>query len=165
MLAKTPHTFLSLLIISILLISFTTPAYKVNFLGTWVLNVEKSELGPFGIRGSASKIVVDQKTDAITITKTAANSDGSPAIATETLGNDEKEVETQVSATAKKKSILKWSADGNAFTITFTVSTESTSIKGTETWGLGADGKTLILQRLLNLDQGDVSTKVVYDKQ
>ncbi|MEO7531035.1 MAG: hypothetical protein ABIS69_06480 [Sediminibacterium sp.] len=166
---KTSHKFLSFLFVSVLLFSFTKPVYQANFSGTWTLNEGKSELGQFGARGSASKIVVDQKADGVSVSRTSTGFDGNATTTSEILANDGKESETTVFGTAKKKSSLKWAADGNNLTITFTIvidrGGQTTELKGTETWSLGSDGKTLALQNALSTPQGDISTKAVYDKQ
>jgi hypothetical protein len=165
---KTSYKFLSLLLVAVLLFSFTKPVYQTNFSGTWALNEGKSELGQFGARGVASKFVVDQKTDGISITRTITGFDGNASDVSENLVEG-KESETTVFGTAKKKSILKWAADGSSFTINATTvvdrNGQSFEFKTTEIWGLSADGKLLTLQNTFSSAQGEVSTKVVYDKK
>ncbi len=158
-----------LLVATTFLFAFTGPkTYQANFSGTWSLNEGKSELGQFGSRGAASKIVIDQKTDGISITRTITGFDGTASDVPETLVEG-KESETTVFGTAKKKSVLKWAADGNTFTIVtntvFERNGQSFEIKGVETWSLSADGKTLMMQNALTTPQGDVSTKAAYDKK
>ncbi|MDB5209876.1 MAG: hypothetical protein JWQ30_703 [Sediminibacterium sp.] len=165
---KTSNKFLSLLVVSALLFSFTKPVYQTNFSGTWALNEGKSELGQFGGRGAASKIVVDQKADVVTTTRTITGFDGTTSDVTENL-SEGKESETTMFGTAKKKSVLKWAADGNTFTIASNTSIDrngqSFEFKGSETWSLAADGKTLTLQNTFSSPNGDIITKAVYDKK
>jgi hypothetical protein len=160
---------LSLLVVSTLLFSFTKPVFQTNFSGTWALNEGKSELGQFGARGAANKIIVDQKDGAVTVTRNATGFTGEATSSTEALATDGKEVETTVFNGAKKKSSLKWAADGQTFTITygilFEANGQSFELKGTETWSLGADGKSITLQNAMTTPQGDITTKAVYDKQ
>jgi hypothetical protein len=66
----------SLLVVSAFVCAFTQPAAVTNFSGTWALNEGKSELGQGGGRGVASKIVAEQKADAISLTKTSKNFQG-----------------------------------------------------------------------------------------
>jgi hypothetical protein len=145
------------------------PFYQTNFSGTWVLNESKSEMGQFGGRGIARKIVVAQKADAVTFSKTATNFNNEEATTDETLTFDGKESETTVFGAAKKKSTLKWSADGSGFTVNYNIAFERNGqtfdLKGVETWSLGADGKTLLLQTTFTSPQGETITKVLYDKQ
>lgn len=57
---------------------------------------------------------------------------------------DGKESETTVFGNSKKKSLVKWSDDGQMLTISYTILFErngqTSEIKGTETWGLTKDG-------------------------
>ncbi len=159
----------SLLILGAFLCSFMPlPKAQTDFSGTWKLNDSKSELGQFGGRGVASKIVIDQKADAIGLTKTAASFDGGENTTTETLAFNGKESEITVFGAAKKKSTLKWDADGKTMTVSYSISIErdgqSFDIKGTETWSLDADGKTLTVKTAMSTPQGDIETKAVYNK-
>jgi len=157
---------LSALVLSTILFSFTS--FQPNFTGTWKLNESKSDLGQFGARGAASKIVIDQKADAISITKTAASFDGGETTNTETLLFSGAESETTVFGSAKKKSILKWSADGNTMTVSYGIAIErngqSFDLKGTESWALSADGKTITISTAMTTPQGELNTKAVYEK-
>jgi hypothetical protein len=169
MFKKTSNKFFSLLVISAFLFSFTKPVYQANFSGSWTLNEGKSDLGQFGARGVSSKIVVDQKADGVTTTRSSTNFQGEAVTTTETLTNDGKESESTVFGAAKKKSTLKWAADGQTLTISYSIALDrggqTMELKGSETWSLGADGKTLTMQTALSTPQGDISTKAVYDKQ
>lgn len=170
MLTSTLKRTLPLLMISVWLFSFSTPKiYQANFSGTWTLNEGKSELGQFGARGAASKIVVDQKTDDVTVIRNSIGFQGEALSTTETLTADGKSSETTFFGSAKKKSTMKWAADGQSFTVTFSISMDRGGqpfdLTGTETWWLGSDGKTLTLQNALTTPQGDISMKALYDKQ
>jgi hypothetical protein len=166
MLMKTSHKFLSLLFVSVLLFSFTKPVYQANFSGTWALSQTKSDLGQFGGRGVATKIIVDQKADGVTTTKTTPGfNGGDPLTTTETLSNDGKETETTVFNTAKRKSTLKWAGDGNTFAVTYSVAFGQGEFKGTENWALNADGKELTITTNISSQQGEITLKAVYDKQ
>jgi hypothetical protein len=149
--------------------SFTgVSVYQSNYSGTWVLNEGKSELGQMG-RAAPSKIVIDQKTDAISITKTQMGMDGSPANTTEVL-SDGKEVESSVfNGNAKRKATLKWAADGNTFTVkantAISANGNTFDISSVESWSLGADGKTMTMSNAITTPQGEILLKCVYDKQ
>ena len=80
---------LLLLMVSTVLFSFSLPEkYQTNFTGNWTLNEGKSELGQFGARGAASKIVVDQKTNDITVSRASTGFQGEALNSTETLTAD-----------------------------------------------------------------------------
>lgn len=133
------------------------------------MNEGKSELGQFGARGASGKVVIEQKADAVSFTKTSASFTGEEVTATETLTSNGKESETTVFGTAKKKSTLQWAADGKTFTITFSIVFErngqSFNLNGIETWSLYAEGKSLSVQTALTTPQGDITTKAAYDKK
>ncbi|MES2331774.1 MAG: hypothetical protein V4539_19360 [Bacteroidota bacterium] len=167
MLTKTTSRFLSILIASVLLFSFTKPVYQANFSGTWALNTGKSELGQFGARGVATKIVVDQKADGVTTNKTTAGFNGGADLVTaEALTNDGKEVESTVfNGNGKRKAALKWAADGNTFTITYSISFGQGELTGSENWSMSADGKQMTVTNTGNFGGNEFVTKAVYDKQ
>jgi hypothetical protein len=140
-----------------------------NFSGTWALNEGKSEFGQFGSRGAPSKIVVDQKADAIAIDRTGSNFQGETVTSTESLGFDGKEVESTFLGSAKKKSSMKWAADQQSFTVGYNIlfgqGDRTFELKGTETWTVSADGKTLTIGNAGSTSQGEFSNKMVFDKQ
>ena len=159
-----------LLVIAAFLCSFMNiPAAQTDFSGNWSLNEGNSELGQYGTRFATLKIVIEQKADAISLTKTATSITGEAVTTTETLTSDGKESESTVFGTSKKKSTLKWAEDGKTFTVTFSLtldfSGQTYDLTGVETWSIGADGKSISLQTALSTPQGDVNTKAVYDKQ
>ena len=161
---------LLLCMVSAVLFSFSLPAkYQANFSGSWTLNEGKSDLGQFGARGAASKIVIDQKTEDVTITRTSTGFQGETLNTTETLTADGKPSESTFLGSAKKKSTMKWAADGQSFTVSASISMErngqSFDMTGSETWSLGADGKTFTLQNSLTTPQGEFKTTALYDKQ
>ncbi len=161
-----------------LLILFIVPAFLLsfknikadhaNFSGDWSLNEGKSDLGQFGPY-APRKIKVEQKDDAITISKTAPSFTGEDVTTTETLSFDGKETESTVFGTSKRKASAKWSDDGKTLTITYDLmldfNGQTTEIKGTETWALADSGKTLASQNNSSSSFGDIAAKGVYEKQ
>ena len=116
------------------------------------------------------KIKAEQKADALSITKTSPGFDGGgEMIASETLSFDGKEVETNIApGSSKRKASAKWSDDGQTLTITYTLmldfNGETTEVKGTETWALSNDGKTLTTTNTSTSSFGDNTYKGVYEK-
>lgn len=159
---KMSGKLLSAVIVSALLCSFTF--LQVSFSGTWSLNESKSELGQFGARVAATKMVVDQKADGITITRTTNGSD-----AAETLVDGKEAESTVFNGMGKRKSTIKWTADRNGFSINANTALDrngqTMEIKSAETWSLSADGKVLTIQNNISTPQGDITTKAVYEKQ
>jgi hypothetical protein len=165
--------FLALLVVPALMLSLAVMPEKSKFGGSWKLNESKSELGEFGGRFSPKKIKVEQKDDAITIAKTVPGfNGGEDQVRTETLTFDGKATESTNTGgfgTSKRKATIKWSADEKSFVITQTTVFEGQDgpieINGTETWTLGADGKTLTAQTNSTSPQGEFTVKAVYDKE
>lgn len=159
---------LTLLVAPAFLLAFSVKSDHANFSGEWKLNESKSELGQFG-RFAIRVIKTEQKDDAITISRTFTNFNGEDMTTSETLTYDGKESETTIFETSKKKATAKWSDDGKTLTIDYTLlldfNGQTNEIKGTETWTLSEDGKSLTVQNNSSSPQGDFSTKAVYDKQ
>lgn len=160
----------ALLVAPAILLSFAFIPARTDFSGQWKLNESKSEFGDFGARLAAKSIKVEQKDDAITIAKTSTNRQGEDVTRSETLTFDGKEVEsTGGFGNSKRKSTAKWSDDGKTlvinYTLTFERNGETNEIKGTETWTVSDDGKTLSLKTDSSSPQGEFSTTAVYDKQ
>ncbi|MBS1622221.1 MAG: hypothetical protein JST10_14570 [Bacteroidetes bacterium] len=161
---------ISLLVVPALLLSFTFIADKANFSGDWKLNEGKSEFGQRGARFATKALKVDQKADAIVISKTSASFQGGDDVTTtETLTFDGKEVEGKGFGNSVKKSTLKWAADEQSFTITSNTTMdrngETMTFASTETWSLSDGGKTLTLTSTRTTQQGEMTTKAVYEKQ
>ncbi len=161
MIIRNIKTALTLLAVSSVFFAFTIA--QTDYSGTWKLNEGKSELGQFGARSAASKIVIEQKTGAVTVTRTLATMD-----VTESLVEG-KEVETTGFNNAKKKATLKWAGDGQTFVVNGVILLEmngqSFELTTVENWSISADGKTLTLQTTVTTPQGEFSSKGVYDKQ
>jgi hypothetical protein len=163
---KSFRGILALLIAPAFLVSFTQPADRANFSGEWKLNEGKSELGDFGGRFAPRTIKVEQKDDAITISKTAPSFQGGENTTTETLSFDGKVSETTAFGNSTKKSTAAWSADGQTLTISYTIVFErdgqTSEFKGTETWTL-KDG-ALSLVTVSSSPRGENTMKAIYDK-
>ena len=166
--AAISRKLLTLLIAPAFLFAFTTKAYRSNFSGEWKLNESKSDLG--AMAQFATKAIKTQQNDnSIAISRTAPSFDGGDATTSETLGFDGKEVESTVFGNSKRKASAKWSDDGNALTVNYILNLDfngqTFDVKGTETWTLSSDGKTLTVQTNAASPQGDITAKAVYDKQ
>ena len=162
--------FLSVLIVSAILFSFNTKPDYANFSGSWTLNEGKSDFGQRGARFATKAIKVEQKEDAITISRTTPNFQGGDDVTTtETLGFDGKEVTGTGFGGSTRKSSIKWSEDGQTFIIssntTMDRNGQTFTFSGTETWTLGDGGKSIMITSVRTTQQGEVTTKAAYDKQ
>ena len=161
---------LPFLVVPALLLSFTFLPGRVNFSGAWTLNEGKSDFGQRGARFATKTIKVEQKDDAISISRTTPSFQGGDDVTTtETLGFDGKEVSGTGFGGSTRKSTLKWSDDGQTFVISSTTTMDRNgqtfTFSGTETWALGDGGKSLTVTSVRTTQQGEVTTKAAYDKQ
>jgi hypothetical protein len=160
-------TVYSLLIPVVLLLSFTTIADRANFSGDWKLDESKSELGEFGGRVARS-LKVDQKDNAIVITRTTPGFNGGDPVTTAiTLTYDGKVTESEGFNGSKRKSTAGWSADGSTLTINNTITFErdgqTNEFKSTETWTVTKDGSLSVVAHS-NSPRGESTTKAIYKK-
>ncbi|HVT86092.1 MAG TPA: hypothetical protein VHD35_12885 [Chitinophagaceae bacterium] len=170
MLTSFAKKLIAFVTIPALLLSFTFLADKANFSGDWKLNEGKSDFGQRGARFATKELKVEQKDDAITISRTTPSFQGGDDVtSTETLTFDGKEVTGTGFGNSTRKSSLKWADDGKSFTITSNTTMDRNgqtfSFSATETWTLEDGGKSLTVTTTRTTQQGDVTTKAVYDKQ
>lgn len=157
-------TFYSLLIPALFLLSFTKIIERANFSGDWKLNESKSELGDFS-GFVARSLKVEQKDNAITITRTTPGFNGGDPVTTSvTLSYDGKITESEGFGGSKRKTTAKWSDDGSALvvnnTITFERDGETNEFKSTETWTT-KDGSLSVVTHS-NSPRGETTTKAIY---
>ena len=157
-------TFYSLLIPVVFLLSFTKITDRPNFSGDWKLDESKSELGDFGGRVARS-LKVEQKDNAITITRTTPGfNGGDPVTSSVTLSYDGKVTDSEGFGGSKRKSTAKWSDDGSTLTVDNTITFErdgqTNEFKSTETWTT-KDGLLSVVTHS-NSPRGESTTKAIY---
>ncbi len=162
----SPVIFVAL--VAFLSFSFISKSTRVDFSGEWKLNRGKSELGQFA-EFSVHTIKTNQLADNISIARTAPSFEGGDNTTNEALSFDGKESTSTVFGNSTKKCTAKWSEDGKALTMTYKLNLEFNGevmeITGTETWTLEDDGKTLVSKNNSSSSFGDMSTRLVYEKQ
>ena len=155
-------------IISAGILAFAPRTVNADFNGEWSLNKDKSDLGQFGDFAPYT-LKIEQKDDAITISRTSRGFDGNEVSVSETLTFDGKEIETTLFGSSKKKASFKWNDDGNGFSEKYQLmldfNGQMNEINGTESWALSEDGKTITLQNNSTSSFGDLSTKGIYEKK
>jgi hypothetical protein len=159
-----------------LLLAFAAPAMtkaqsgKTNFAGNWVLNAEKStqpQSGQGGGMRMGGDFVATQEANLLTVVRTRTGQDGQPMTITMKYTLDGKE-SVNTSPRGDSKSVATWSADGKTLTIetsrTMDMNGESRTMKSKEVWVL-TDAKTLTVTATRQSQDGEVTTKLVYDKK
>ena len=146
-----------------------TSVENPQYVGTWKLNVGKSDLGEFGEMIADRSIVVEKQGNQFILSRTRPSFQGGETTSKESLDFEGKATESTVWETAKKKSVFKWSDDKKSFSVSYTMDItmngNSMTSKGTEAWKLSEDGKTLTLDHTASSDQWDFELKAVYEKQ
>lgn len=141
---------------------------QANFSGTWAFNESKSNFGESQFRFAATKMVVTQAGNVLTVESTMPGRDGGEMKTTSKYNLDGSVSENPMFNTTRK-STAAWSADKTALTITSTMTFErdgeSREIKSTETWKLAEGGKVLMLESVRPGRDGEMKTTVAYDKK
>ena len=160
------------LILLTLMLALITPvmtnaqAGKANFAGTWALNAEKSTMGEGGgggQRGGGGNFVATQEANLLTVERTRTNQDGEEVKTTTKYTLDGKE-SVNTTGRGERKSTAKWSSDGKTLTIVTKSSFNGNERTSTEAWIL-TDAKTITITSTRTTQDGEVTSKMVYDKK
>ena len=139
---------------------------KVNFSGSWVLNVAKSTLGD-NTRMGGGNFIAAQEANLLSVERTRTNRDGETVTTTMKYTLDGKE-SINTSPRGDSKSVASWSADGKTLTIntsrTFEMNGETINMKTVEVWSL-TDPKTITIQSTATSPNGERKLSMVYDKK
>jgi hypothetical protein len=170
---KTSFRYLVTILVTLLVLSYAFPLFAqttgVNFSGTWSLNESKSNFGDSQFRFAATSIVIKHEGNNLTDERIQPGFDGGEMKTTEILTLDGKVCENTGMMDSKRKSTVTWSADNKSITIAtsmvFDMGGESSEMKSSETWKLGEDGKSLIMESVFSSPNGDMKTTIVYDKK
>lgn len=132
---------------------------KVNFSGTWKLNIGKREFG--GLPGPESRTdKIDHQDPDFRISITTAGAQGERTFPV-SLTTDGKETSNTVGNT-EVKGAAKW--DGDALVFTYTFKSEGRETKMTDTVTLSSDSKTLTRSVNWMRDEGEVHQKLAFEK-
>jgi hypothetical protein len=162
---------LTLVTVLFLLTAFTAFAGegKVDFSGTWNFNEEKSEMGEGGRFMRATKLVISQKDNDMTLERHVTRRDGETSTMTDKLTLDGKECENPAFGENTKKSVVTWSEDGKNLTINTTMEFwregDKTEITSVEIYKLSEDGNTLTIDYSGTSPRGERKATYVYDKE
>ncbi len=132
---------------------------KPDFSGTWKPDMAKSDFGP--MPGSEAPLKVEHKDPNLTVWMKVQGMDGEQEIVTK---NRTDGVETENSfgpMTFKSKG--NW--DGSKLVIESKGDMGGQEMKFKEVWTLGAEGKTLTIERTMSGPMGEATQKVVCNKQ
>ena len=163
---NSTRTKSTLSVVGALLVLVISPAAQglPNFSGTWNLDAAKSD---FGMMPAPESIVmvVDHKEPTVKVTTTQKSQMGDSSNDS-TYTTDGKENVNKVRGPAGDqdvKSTTKWS--GTTLTTSRAIEAQGMSIGIDDSWDLSADGKVLTINRQLKTPQGDLSMRLVLNKQ
>jgi len=153
-------------------------AGKANFAGTWALNASKSDMGTppgggqAGGQGGGQRMggfgggnmTVKQEANLLTIERTRQGQDGQSVTTAEKVSLDGKETVNTNARGGESKMTATWSADGKSLTVVTTRDFNGNQFKTTAVWTL-ADASTLSVTTTMATQNGDRTTKAVYDKK
>jgi hypothetical protein len=101
--------------------------------------------------------------------RTQPGFDGGEMKTTEKLTLDGKVCENIGFMDSKRKSTVSWAEDKKsitiATTIAFNMEGEMREFKTSETWKLGEDGKSLLMETSFTTPDGEMKTTLFYDKK
>ena len=141
--------------------------YEGKFSGSWKLNTQKSDLGEFGEMTTEKKITVEEFSDRMVITRTGLNEEGQEKTSKESLSFDGKTTTVDTWDDGKKTASIKKEND-KSFVISFSSlykwQGEDWIEKGTETWQLSDDGKSITINNKSTSKEWDIQTKAVFEK-
>ncbi len=168
---KSFMRFLSLTIVLALIapVMINAQAGKANFAGSWVTNAEKSTPAPQGGQGGGGMrmgggdFTATQDANLLSVTRTRTGQDGTATTTTTKYTLDGKET-VNTTQRGESKSTATWSADGKTLTIVTASTFGDREMKTTEVWSL-TDAKTLTVTSTRPGQDGEVTTKRVYDKK
>ena len=165
-------------LLTIILLFFgVTLMAQTNFSGTWNLNQSKSKLGEGGGPGGpggpgmgGGALIIKQDANNLSVERTMQGPDGNEMKMVEKYTLDGKVSENTFMMDSKRKSTVVWSADKKSITISSSMEMNmdgnSMTMKESEIWKLGEDGKTLIIESQRPTPEGDnMNMTMVYEKK
>ncbi len=160
-------------VILVLLLSVTLFAADVDFSGSWKFNKEKSEMpefggGPGGGRGfTPPDMVITQKGDKVTVSRTFAGRDGEERKMEDVYDLSGKKTKSEGRRGGKTENTAKMK-DGVMNVESVRVMErdgEEMEMTSTATWQLVDDGKGLVVETIRDTPMGEMKSKAYYDKQ
>lgn len=133
-----------------------------DFSGKWVLDPKSVENG-MGPTSMTLTVKQDVKTIAIESAAVSQMGDVKSTIVLNVDGSESKNTVTGPGGTVALTSTGKW--DGPVFVVSTKGDVQGNAMTQTEHWSLGADGKTLQLQRDASMMGQSFSLKLLFNKQ
>jgi hypothetical protein len=133
---------------------------KPDYSGKWKINVAQSQ-SPNGMVPTTYERVIEHKDPAVSV-QTTIGMNGNERVSSAKFTTDGKEAVNQVNGREAK---TKASWLGDKLLIENRLEFGGNAITSLETWSLSQDGKSLAVDYKLTSPQGEMSSKLVFDKQ
>ena len=161
---KTNKHFIMLLI-SVIMFSYSAFGQGSNFSGEWKLNKEKTVLADNQL--FLSRIIINLKSDSILTTRIYENGNGDEYPFDENLSLDGKESKISIYDMPRTSKATRSTTDGSVnieSTTTFTGNNGAENLVAKENWKVDSDGKTLIIGYTNKMSAGETSGTNYYNK-
>jgi len=159
---KTPLFAAALLVL--VAASATPQDAKADFSGKWSLDVAKSDFGP-APPPESMVIIAEHKEPNLKVTTTQTGQQG--VVTNErnitTDGKENTNKMRAMGAEQEVKSTTKW--EGKKLLTALKFDIQGATIEINDSWELSEDSKVLTVGRLIKTPQGDVTQKMVFNKQ
>jgi hypothetical protein len=152
--------FKLLAVLTLTALAAALAAAPPNFSGAWKANIAKSDFGPMPAPTSASS-KIDHKDPSLKVVATQVGAEGERTFELN-YSTDGAETTNQIGPLTFK-SKAKW--EGAALLVVSKATTDDGDITITDKWTLSEDGKTLTVIRTFSGPRGEMTVKVVQEKQ
>ena len=145
---------------------FSLIAQKADFSGIWKLDKDRTDFGKvFPAYTTPYVMKVDQQRDSLMIERNSKDGQGELHNYVEKLPFDGHVIENMIKST-KKRAMIQWSIENQSLTETATYKDYSAGMeyKATEIWTLTDEGKTLMITRQDEGQDGNDIRRMIYTR-
>jgi thioredoxin-related protein len=143
--------------------------FKSDLSGTWNINYSLCEFGKQPLSSAAKELVVKQDATGVSVTRSGIDQEKRAYSAVEVLPFNGKQTDIPTQSSNRLKKAILLDMVGNDLTefteVTYPDSKYELEYTTLETWKLAEAGKRLAVERIVRLNTGSVTLKLVYDKK
>lgn len=135
-------------------------ADKPDFSGVWKMNNDKSDFGPIP-KPDKYESKINHKDPELKVSTTQSGEQGEMTVDV-VFSTDGNETSNKIGP-GEMKSKGRW--EGKILVIDSKLDFQGNEIGISEKWNLSEDGKTIVIDRVINSPQGDLAIKATLEKQ
>jgi len=140
-----------------------------DFTGTWAINYSLCEFGKQPLSSAAKELVVKHKITTTSITRSGIDQERKPYANVEVLPLNGKKIDIPTQSGNRLKKAILLDVPGNDLTefteVTYPDSKNEIEYTVKEGWKLSEEGKRLTVERIVRMNTGSVTLKLVYEKK